>query len=308
LAAELVHCGYHKALVISELGLAKSTYYYKPTSGKPGRPQTSSILVDGVPKPNQEVLGQLAQEFVGQEYLDYGYRRLALVAREKAITVNHKKLYRLMREAKMLKKRVARPVTTRTLSPERKPRPKAPFECLELDFKYIYCPSASQNVYLLTMLDVFTRRIIAHSLDKRMRRDRVIEMVKQVKADHPEVTSMGLRTDNGCQFTAKEVADYLKVSNIKHEFTKPATPQENGHIEAWHATLEREYLGRNAPQTYSELTKGLQDYILVYNSKRAHSALKYQTPEAFYKAWITQQTLLKAEEPKEAPPAESHIK
>jgi putative transposase len=264
-------------------------------------------MVDGEPKPNLEVLDQLSSEYIGQEFLDYGYRKLAMVARNEGIIVNHKKLYRLMQEAKMLKKRVARPVTQRILSPERKPRPKAPFECIEMDFKYIYCPGAKQNVYLLTALDVFTRRVITHSIEKRMQRGRVIELVDQIINGHPELTEVGLRTDNGCQFTAREVASYLTEKNIKHEFTKPATPQENGHIEAWHATLEREFLRRNSPHTFEDLVLGLNGFVKVYNTKRAHSALGFRSPDVYLKAWEHQQTSLKAEEPKEAPPAESRL-
>lgn len=287
------------------LGLAKSTYYYKPSQGKAGRKASSTVLVAGAPVSNEAVLEALTKEYIGQEHLDCGYRKLAMVARSKGITMNHKKLYRLVKEAKLLKQRIARPVIKKALSPHRKPRPQAPLECIEMDFKYIYCPHKRQNVYLLTILDVFTRRILTHSIDTRMKRNRVIELMDRFRQEYPTVDQTILRTDNGCQFTSNQVAQYLLDKGVRHEFTRPATPQENGHIEAWHATLEREYLRRNSLYTFQEIQTGVKAFIEVYNNKRLHSSLNYLTPEQFYQNWLSQHTSLKAEGSQRTLPAES---
>ena len=215
--------------------------------------------------------------------------------------LNSKKLYWLMSAAGLLKKRIAKPLVKRTLSPYRKPRPKAPYECVEMDFKYIYCRERKANVYLLTVLDVFTRRVMNHTLDTKMPHTRVLELWNTILESHGNVENLTIRTDNGSQFIAQKVADYFGEKNIKHEFTKKATPEENGHIESWHATLERELLTRNQYETYTELKEKVAAYITVYNTKRIHSSIGYNTPDEYLSAWQKNKISFKAEEPERLP-------
>ena len=61
-----------------------------------------------------------------------------------------------------------------------------------------------------------------------------------------------LRTDNGSQFIANDVRGFFHYKGIKHEFTNIATPEDDGHIEAFHSILEREFLKRNDYITFDE--------------------------------------------------------
>jgi hypothetical protein len=77
-------------------------------------------------------------------------------------TINHKKLYRIMKEANLLKleDRINRSGSGRKFVKFRKVKTVKPFDCLEMDIKMVWIPSAGKNAYLLSVIDVHTRRIL----------------------------------------------------------------------------------------------------------------------------------------------------
>jgi putative transposase len=211
----------------------------------------------------------------------------------------------VLKETKLLQKKRNNPLSKRRLSPDRKPQPTAPYQCLEMDFKYIYCPELRKNVYLLTVLDVFSRKVLSHSINTHMRHTSIMDLWNPLIATLGPVEHLGIRTDNGSQFICKRIAAYFADKQVKHEFTKPATPEENGHIESWHSTLAKELLNRNDYRKYDELKEKVASFIAYYNSERLHSSLDYMPPEAFMAAWEEKQISLKAERQELASPAMS---
>ena len=77
-------------------------------------------------------------------------------------TINHKKLYRLMKEASLLKleDRIDRSGSGRKFVKFRKVMTVKAFDCLEMDIKMVWIPNAGKNAYLLSVIDVHTRRIL----------------------------------------------------------------------------------------------------------------------------------------------------
>jgi len=213
----------------------------------------------------------------------------------KGWNVNYKKVYRLLKEAKLLGKKRNNPLRKRRLSPDRKPKPTAPYECLEMDFKYIYCPELRKNVYLLTVLDVYSRKVLTHIINTHMRHTSIMDIWNPLLETLGHVEHIGIRTDNGSQFICKKTAEYFELKNVNHEFTKPARPEENGHIESWHSTLTRELLNRNDYRKYAELKEKVASYIAFYNSERLHSSLDYMPPNVYLQDWENKTISLKAE-------------
>lgn len=109
----------------------------------------------------------------------------------------------------------------------RKIRAEYPLQHLCMDIKYI--PVKERFAYLLSLIDVYTRKIAGYLFKQGIRQHDVLWLLKNVlpeKANAP----ITLRNDNGSQFIAKSVRAYLEEINVIHEFTHIATPEDNAYI------------------------------------------------------------------------------
>jgi len=120
-------------------------------------------------------------------------------------------------------------------------RAERPMEQLCMDIKYIHIHGEKRNALLLTVLDVYTRSVVGHVLWWRIRKEHVIWLLHNILEQH-DVSGITLRNDNGSQFIAHAVRDYLKEMNVTQEFIHVATPEENSFIESYHSIVEREVL------------------------------------------------------------------
>jgi len=146
-----------RVLEICEIG--RSSFYYKARDGRVGRPcpgvtRTHSGLWVSDSKVVQDIVELLAGEFV-----DYGhYKTMVHLRDEKGYVINHKKVYRLMRENKLLVLN-RQPFNTvkRQWVKDLVPEPQEEFTYFEFDIKYIYVQGRRANAQVLTVLDVFSR-------------------------------------------------------------------------------------------------------------------------------------------------------
>ena len=91
-----------------------------------------------------------------------------------------------------------------------------------------------------------------------------------------------LRSDNGAEFIAHAVQDWLRERQIKTLYIRPGSPWENGHIESFHDKLRDECLNRELFfGTLAEARVILESWRVEYNQHRPHSSLGYHTPEEF---------------------------
>jgi putative transposase len=141
--------------------------------------------------------------------------------------INQKKVYRLMKEARLLSNRIRRDKRGKRIAKELLPNPSAPFECLQTDIKYIYIHGQHRNALLITVLDVFSRGVLGYRLEWSITKHQVIDLMKEVLHHYQMPEKVSLRTDNGSQFEAGLFREYLKEMAVDHEFTHIATPQEN---------------------------------------------------------------------------------
>jgi putative transposase len=104
---------------------------------------------------------------------------------------------------------------------------------------------------------------------------------------YPE--SVVIRSDNGSQFIAKSVREYLGLLGVQQEFTHIATPEENAHIEAYHGILKKEVFLRVDYRTFGEIEQVLKRYVTFYNNTRLHGRLGRITPMS---KWNTDKHLI----------------
>lgn len=132
---------------------------------------------------------------------------------------------------------------------------------------------------ILALLDEFTRQSLAVHASWSIRAIDAITVIEAAIARYgaPE----HLRSDNGPEFIAYAIQDWLRAREIKTLYIRPGSPWENGHIESYHDKLRDECLNRELFGTLAEARVILESWRVEYNERRPHSALDYQTPGEF---------------------------
>lgn len=179
---------------------------------------------------------------------------------------------------KLLQQQVPRDHTGKKFVKFRKVVTTRPFECLEMDIKVIWIPYTGKNAYLLSIIDVHTRRILKDYFSYTIKQKQVIDLISNLLEDYYYPKSIVIRNDNGSQFIANKLREYLKVVGVDQEFTHIATPEENAHVEAYHGTLKRDLFDKYEYFTFGQAERLLKDYVSFYNNERLHGLLGKITP------------------------------
>jgi len=262
--------------------LAPSSFYYKRSGARKGiKPSTHSLTVHGERMENQVVVVQM-EVVLRQEFCCYGYKNMTAELRELGWIINHKKVYRLMKEARLLYGARIRPtpfkrnfIRFRSLKPER------PLQYLAMDIKYVYIHGTGRNVLLLTVIDVYSRKVLIYQLRSHIRKGDVLVMLSLMLLEY-KAEGMSIRNDNGSQFIAQVGRAYLKDKGILQEFSHVGTPEDNAYIEAFHSNLKREVIDRYEFDSIYHAQMILDRYYEWYNDKRRHGALQRQTPNQVF--------------------------
>src|SRR5690606_10264371 len=146
-----------------------------------------------------------------------------------------------MNESKLLLGKRISNAEKRRFVKQRRIQAAHPMQYLSMDIKYVYIHGEKRNVYLLTVLDVCTRKVLGHLLKSSVRKHDVVLLLDGIIQEY-KVEGITIRNDNGSQFVARAVREFLKSNNVNQEFTHIATPEENAYIEALHSVLEREVI------------------------------------------------------------------
>lgn len=220
------------------------------------------------------------KKVLSHEFIDCGYRILATYLKREGYLINHKKLYRIMKKEGMLKldNRINRSGSGRKFVRFRKVKTTRPMECLEMDIKMVWIPNVGKNAYLLSVIDVHTRRILKDYFSFNVKKKNVINLLSTLLENYQYPENVVIRSDNGSQFIANDVRKYLELLGVEQEFTHVATPEENAHIEAYHGTLKREVFNRCDYRTFGEIQQILKRYVKFYNNERLHGLLGKITP------------------------------
>jgi transposase InsO family protein len=132
---------------------------------------------------------------------------------------------------------------------------------------------------ILTLIDEHTRQCLAIHAGWSIRAVDVITVVEAAIRRYG--TPKNLRSDNGPEFIAYALVDWLGQQQIKTIYIKPGSPWENGHIESFHDKLRDECLNRELFGSLREARVILEAWRLEYNQCRPHSSLGYCTPNEY---------------------------
>jgi transposase InsO family protein len=272
--------GYMKKEVCENLHLQRSIVYYRNKDNKPGRKPTSVTIFKTETVTEESVITSV-KSLLDHEFLSYGYFKISKQLKLDGFVINKKKVYRIMKHHNLLKPQRIRTSGKRNFIRFRKPVVERPLTYFEMDIKYIYIPEEKKNAYLLSIIDVHSRKIVGHVFKRSIRKWDVISLWQSLKGSLNDFKKITIRNDNGSQFIANDVRGYFQYHGIKHEFTNIATPEDDGHIEAFHSILEREFLQRNDYTAFEEMKSAIARFMKCYNEERLHGSLNYKTPEQF---------------------------
>lgn len=274
--------GHMKKEVCRITEIQRSTVYYLTKDNKPGRKPSILTMLNNEMVTDERVLTSV-KGLLDHEFLSYGYFKISKQLKIDGYVINKKKVYRIMKSYNLLKPQRIRTSGKRNFIRFRKPVAERPLNYFEMDIKYIYIPQERRNAYLLSIIDVYSRKVIGHIFKRSIRKMDVINLWQSLKTSLNDFKKITIRNDNGSQFIANDVRGFFNYHGINHEFTNIATPEDDGHIEAFHSLMEREFLQRNDYPSFDEMKSAIARFMKCYNEVRLHGSLNYRTPEQFIK-------------------------
>lgn len=282
-ASHLISQGYQTKQILGLLQISSSSWYYQSTGGRQGpRPSTYTGTLDGGLLPNQEIVRRI-EELLQQDFVDYGYIKVTHWLRQNLnVIINFKKVYRLMKESKLLYHQHRRDKKGKTFIKFRVPKPELPFEHMEVDIKYIWIHGSRRMAYLLSVIDIKTRAILGWMLQHSIRQNDVVSLIQAIAAWYCLPLKVTVRSDNGAQFEAKMVRECLSEMGIQQEFSHVATPQDNGHIESYHNIVKKAVCNVYEFFDLQEANEIIRRFVDFYNGERLHSGIGYLSPNRYF--------------------------
>ncbi len=265
--------------LIRQIGIGQSKYYdWKKRYGKENNHNAKENKRGWLLDWEKEAIVKYARKHLGE-----GYRRLTyMMLDEDVVAVSPSSVYRVLKRAGLLNKWNQVKVSS-SMKGSGFIQPDAPHQHWHVDIKYVNFRGTF--LFLISVIDGYSRYIVHHELRKNMQEYDVEITVQRAMEKYPGVKPR-IITDNGSQFISKDFASYLKLVGLQHIRTSIKYPQSNGKIERFHRSISEEHLGRNSFVSIDDARKQIKNYIDYYNTKRLHSALYYLTPEDFLKGRV----------------------
>ena len=207
----------------------------------------------------------------------YGYRRITAMLRMEGWWVNHKRVERIWKQEGL---RVPKKQPKRGrlwLNDGSCVRLRATHKDHVWAYDFVQARTHDGRSFrMLTLVDEYTRECLAIDVARTLRSDDVLERLSWLMAtrgvpDH-------IRSDNGPEFTATVVRDWLKKVGVRTLFIEPGSPWENGYCESFNGKLRDELLAREVFYTLREAKVLIERWRRHYNTARPHSSLGYRPP------------------------------
>jgi putative transposase len=227
--------------------------------------------------PDDEAALTAAIVRLATRYGRYGYRRIREMLITEGWRVNVKRVYRIWRR-EGLKVPGKQPKRGRLWLNDGscvRLRPQWPNHVWSYDFVQDRTQDG-RAFRMLVVLDEFTRRCLAIIVARRLRSDDVLQCLTDLFVAHgpPE----HIRSDNGPEFVAISVRDWLGKVGVKTLYIEPGSPWENGYCESLNSKLRDELLNGEIFSTLREAQVLIENWRHHYNAVRPHSSLRYRPP------------------------------
>lgn len=215
------------------------------------------------------------KELIGR-WLKFGYRRIHILLKKEGLVQNRKRTYRLYSLAELKRRR-----KNRIKRYEKRGKPEEAGyinERWSMDFVQDRLASG-QKIRILTVIDEISRESPLIAVDTCMTGRRVCAALNQA-AWFRELPKE-IKTDNGTEFTGNALQIWCEEHKVKHIFTDPGSPTQNGHIESFNGKLRDECLNAHCFRNLSEARAIIEEWRISYNTERPHTSLNGMTPEEY---------------------------
>ena len=239
------------------------------------QPRSTQRRKRRVPSDEPRLLKRIVE--LASEYGRYGYRRVTALLRREGWTVNHKQVERLWRQEglKVPQKHSKRKRLWLADGSCVRLRPAYKDHVWSYDF-VADRTSDGRAIRMLTLIDEHTRECLAIDVARSLKSEDVLERLSDLFVRRGVPTY--LRSDNGAEFTATKVREWLARVGVKTLFIEPGSPWENGYIESFNGKLRDELLAREQFDTLLEAKVLIERWRRHFNAVRPHSSLGYRAP------------------------------
>jgi len=229
-----------------------------------------------IQRPDEDLLTQRIISLACQ-YGRYGYRRITAMLKRGGLAVGKDRVQRIWRREGL------------KVPPRHKPRarlwlndgscirlrPERPNHVWSYDFVSAWTYEG-RSLRLLTLIDEFTRECLAIKVSRRLGSQQVIETLAELMLLRgvPE----HIRSDNGPEFSAKALREWLATVGASTLYIEPGSPWENGYNESFNGKLRDECLNQELFYSLREAQVVIEAWRQEYNRVRPHSSLRYRPP------------------------------
>ena len=214
---------------------------------------------------------------LASQYGRYGYRRITALLRIEGFIVNHKRVERIWCQ-EGLKVPQKQPKRRRLWFNDGscvRQRAEYPNHLWSYDFVADRTHDG-RPIRILAIVDEYSRECLALVVKRRLTSQDVLDCLRDlfVERGAPEY----IRSDNGPEFTANAVREWLEKVCVQTLFIEPGCPWENGYVESFNGKLRDELLNGEIFYTLKEAQTLIERWRIHFNTKRPHSSLGYRPP------------------------------
>ena len=261
---------YSLSILLNVSGMARSSYYYY---------QKQLRTVDKYKFEKKEIA-----EIFHQNKGRYGYRRITLELRNRGVILNHKTVYKLMKNLGLackvrMKKyrsykgevgRIAPNILDRKFKAN-KPNQKWATDVTEFSL-------FGTKSYLSPIIDLYNGEIISYNITYRPTLDLVMDMIEDAFEKIPDNTNLILHSDQGWHYQHNNYRYKLKSKGIRQSMSRKGNCLDNAVIENFFGLLKSELLYLQEFKSMEHFHHEVKMYINYYNNKRIKSSLNGLSP------------------------------
>ncbi len=214
---------------------------------------------------------------LASKYGRYGYRRVTALLNREGFNVNHKRVYRIWRQ-EGLKVPEKQPKRSRLwLNDGSCIRHRPTFKNHVWSYDFVMCRTEDGRAFrILNVIDEFTRECVGCLVQRKINSFDVLEfLAKQfLIRGQPKF----IRSDNGPEFIAEKLREWLSSLEVKTLYIEPGSPWENGYCESFNGRMRDEFLNGEIFYSLKEAQVLVEMWRREYNQFRPHSSLGYKPP------------------------------
>lgn len=266
------------SLLCRVLEVSRAAYYHWKSQPLSTRAAANLVLLEKIRKAHAGSDGK------------YGSPRICAELQDQGVRASRGRIARLMAASGIVGRRGRRRI--RTTIPAKKPAPfgdlvkrrfraAVPNELWCGDLTYVH--TGEGFLYLASVIDVFSRRVIGWAIATHMRAELVSDALRMALANRRgQVSGVVFHSDRGAQYGAGSYQDLARSAGVRQSMGRVADCFDNALAESFFATLKCELLYEHSWQTKQEARNAIVHWIeAVYNRRRRHSSLGMLTPIAY---------------------------